>query len=502
MPSFAHQEPRKARPDAGNACLPAKEGGSWLQTKAHNMNLKNAVLGLAVVAFVGFVSSSFADDTKVAGKKSLESRIAELEAKLKDAGVGGGVKGSGIKVSGYVDTSYLVNLADRNSNGPIAGSSSQNTGRVFDNQFNAFNLNAVKLTLEKSKDSSKFPAGFRVDTIVGEDAETLRGNKFGSNGVLGSDSTLFIEQAYVNLGIPVGNGIDVKFGKMVSLVGYEAIESPANWQFSRSDAFRLAPATQTGATFGYKWNDTVTTTVGIINGLDALVGNAGAVNYNTDLAFVGRVDVTGPKTSFGDFNAFVAGLYGNDNPLGVFGPTAATQSNNQNAYLLDIGGTWAKPFGVKDLSLGIDALYRYQELSYAGVGGILSQNASVDAGVLSAYGKWDWASLGAKWTSTSGRFSYSAYNNQTSTGLATVGLTPLVAPTTGFVPRHNDVYSFTLTQAFNVWKDTLVRLEWRHDWTDSKAAGFGTADVSGGPAQRDDIRQDQDTIAVNVVYSF
>jgi len=79
----------------------------------------------------------------------------------------------------------------------------------------------------------------------------------------------------------------------------------------------------------------VTTTVGIVNGLD---GINGAVNYNTDFSFVGRVDVTGPKTSFGDFNAFVAGLYGNDTGAGGV-------SNDQNTYVLDIGGTWAKPSG-------------------------------------------------------------------------------------------------------------------------------------------------------------
>jgi len=70
-------------PDAGNTRLPPKEGGALAKDKSKNMNLKNAVLALAVVAFVGFVGSSFADDTKVAGKKSLETRIAELEAKLK-----------------------------------------------------------------------------------------------------------------------------------------------------------------------------------------------------------------------------------------------------------------------------------------------------------------------------------------------------------------------------------------------------------------------------------
>jgi len=145
-----------------------------------------------------------------------------------------------------VDTSYTINLANRGINGPIAGSARENTGRVFDNQYNAFNLNAAKLTIEKSKDTSKFPAGFRVDYLLGEDANIINGAK--ALNANASDSAFNFEQAYINLGIPVGNGIDVKVGKMVSLIGYEAIESPANWQFSRSDAFRLSPFTQTGVT--------------------------------------------------------------------------------------------------------------------------------------------------------------------------------------------------------------------------------------------------------------
>jgi hypothetical protein len=461
------------------------------------MNLKNTVLMLALVAFVGFVGTSFADDTQVAGKKSLESRIAELEAKLKDAGAGGGVKGSGIKISGYVDTSYTLNLADRTQTGPVAGSSVQNTGRVFDNQFDAFNLNAVKLTIEKAKDTSKFPAGFRVDGIIGEDANTLAAN----TATLGADSTLFLEQAYVNLGIPVGNGIDVKVGKMVSLIGYEAIESVANWQFSRSDAFRISPWTQTGVTLGYKWNDTVTTTVGVVNGAEDSVAGLGSGNLNTELGFVGRVDVTGPKTSFGDFNAFVAGMYDNDNVLVNGGPAVNQTLNDANNYLLNIGGTWAKPFGVKSLALGVDWLYRYTEAqATAWAAGVAPQQVPLDASVLSAYGKWDWA----KWTSTSGRFSWSQYNNNMAQGVAGQNLTlsPLVcygpAVSGSNFEKDTDMYSFTLTQAFNVWKDTLVRLEWRHDWTDAATSGFGVANATAN----NDIRKDQDTIAVNVVYSF
>ncbi|MDD2708219.1 MAG: outer membrane beta-barrel protein [Verrucomicrobiae bacterium] len=445
------------------------------------------LLSLFVVFVLGLAFTSFADDARVgSSKKSLEQRIKELEEKLKDAGVGGGVKGSGIKISGYVDTSYLVNLADRANSGPIAGSSNQNNGRVFDNQFDSFNLNAFKLTIQKDKDSSKFPAGFRVDTIMGEDAAVIKNNKLANAN--GNDSDIVLEQAYVNLGVPIGNGIDVKMGKMVSLIGYEVIESPANWQFSRSDAFRLSPFTQTGVTFAYQWNDTITTTAGVVNGMDGLNGNQGSINFNRDLSGVARMDLSFPKTGAGDFNLFAAGLVGNDNC--VYND-ANVVSSSENMNIINAGLTWTKPFEVKELALGLDYLRRANDLAAAG-----TQTATVEANAFSQYGKWDWN----KWLSTSYRMSYTIYdcypNGQANNYMGY--LCPLTARNNSPLQSPQDIYSFTLTQGFNVWKDTLVRLEWRHDWTSCDSVGFGRAATGNS----NDIRNSQDTIAVNVVYSF
>jgi hypothetical protein len=476
------------------------------------MNLTHKVLGLSLAAVVGFASSTFADDSGVGKSKSLTSRIAELEAKLKDAG-GAGVRGSGIKISGYVESSYLVNLSDNDAlaGGGLApaGGSNNNVGRVFDIQKDSFNLNAVKLTIEKGKDSSRFPAGFRVDTIYGEDAKILNGSDAGQGSFAPAaaspsvgDSSFFLEQAYINLGLPVGNGIDVKVGKMVTLIGYEVIESPANWQFSRSDAFRLAPFTQTGVTAGYQWTDWATTTVGVINGFDApaLNGTAtGAANLNTDYSFVGRLDISGPKTSFGEFNGFVAGLYGNDNFI-----AGAGSDNSANISIVNVSLSWGKPFNVKPLALGVEWLQRVD--SGISTGGAGAQSSSTKADAIGAYAAWTWN----KWLTTSARYSNTWYDQSTNPALQANSLSPFTGQFGAVygAPQTYQVSSFTLTQAVNVWKDTLVRLEWRHDWTDLNPAfrttaagaggvGFGTFGAAGA-----DARDTQDTIAVNLVYSF
>ena len=450
-----------------------------------------------LLGMVLLVSGAMADDAgkNDGGRKSLEQRIAELEAKLKDAGAVGGVKGSGIKISGFIDTSYLVNHADRTETGPVAGSSGQNTGRVFDNQYDGFNLNAVWLTIQKDIDASKFPAGFRVDTIIGQDASSYR-------GLAANESTVLLGIAYIDLAIPVGNGIDVKIGKVgQSLTAYEAIPSPANWQFSRSTTFALEPWLQTGARFSYKWNDTITTTVGLVNGWDAA---SSSLNQNTDLAFEGRVDINGPKTSFGDFSAFVGGFYGNgDTTPTALGGTTTAALNRPTSYVITVGGTWLKPFDIKPLALGFEFLNRSTETAVAATGAaalaanVVNQIVPIGANSVSVYGKWDWN----KWTSTSARGTYTAFQNNRATEVSgnPISLDGLAVQTgTAGRPSNTELFGFTLTQAFNVWKDTLVRLEWRHDWTPSDQVGFGTANA----ASHDDIRKDQDTLAVNVVYSF
>jgi putative OmpL-like beta-barrel porin-2 len=491
-----------------------------------------AVILCAAPAFADDAGSDGKDGKSVRGK-SQEERVRELEEKLKDIGFTG-VKGSGVKLSGYVDTSYLINLRGENGSDPIAGATgtadtagnataTQAGGaRVFDYQMDQFTLNAVKITLEKSKDDSDFPAGFRVDTIYGSDAQIL-GNKrntaVANNGDLPwdieDDSTFYLEQAYINLGIPVGDGIDVKIGKMVSLIGYEVIESPANANFSRSFAFGLAPFTQTGVTFGYNINDYVTATAGVINGPDNdgvdITNNFAPVNgggnANTELSGVVRVDIKSPEWSFGAFNLGISSLFGNDSTLdqtsaGAGGNATTPWDDSTSISIVDVAGTWAKVLGHEPLSLGFEVFLLSQEFRQAvgGTGGF--QENSQDDHIFALYAKYqltDWlyvAGRGEYWDAD-GRtaFSRGIYNNQgaENNNQAFANIRPST--------DQLSIYSGTLTAGFNVWKDTLVRLEWRHDETSGDHDGFINAQ-SLDDAGHVSYRTGQDTISVNVVYCF
>src|ERR1700761_6267169 len=94
----------------------------------------------------------------------------------------------GITLSGYVDTSYTEQFAGAGEYAP-AGPFATNPGggpgnvhanlRQFDTSNNTFNVNAVKIALEKAlPDKTESAAGFRIATIYGSDAKYLADSAF------------------------------------------------------------------------------------------------------------------------------------------------------------------------------------------------------------------------------------------------------------------------------------------------------------------------------------
>ena len=78
-----------------------------------------------------------------------------------------------------------------------------------------------------------------------------------------------LEEAYGSYAIPLGNGLTVKAGKFVTLLGYEVIEAPNNLTFSRSFLFSLAiPLTHVGALVTYPVFDWLSLTAGPVVGWD------------------------------------------------------------------------------------------------------------------------------------------------------------------------------------------------------------------------------------------
>lgn len=181
---------------------------------------------------------------------------------------------SSTTLSGYVDTSAIWNFGT----GTTVANRFANT--ASDRQ-DGFNVNTVKLQLEKPIDEGTWSAGYKVETMFGPDANVMP-------GVLSSG--VAIKQAYVALRAPVGNGIDFKVGQFDPIVGYEVTDSYANPNFSRSFGFNnLEPFGHTGILASYQASEILGFSAGIANGDNGFGLNGGSLTANGHITGVGTV---------------------------------------------------------------------------------------------------------------------------------------------------------------------------------------------------------------------
>ncbi len=155
---------------------------------------------------------------------------------------------SGVKVSGFVDASYVhqsINPADQ---GALLN--------YFDQQKDSFNLQQAGMTISSLP---KEGFGALVNITGGNDADYIH-----SNG--GSSSNLDITQAYAQYAT---GPVTVMAGKYNTLAGAEVIDPTGNTNITRSIAFLNAlPFTHTGIRTSYTPVDQLTLYAGVNNGWD------------------------------------------------------------------------------------------------------------------------------------------------------------------------------------------------------------------------------------------
>jgi hypothetical protein len=209
---------------------------------------------------------------------------------------------SSTTISGYVDTSIEWGLDN---------TSTYNYGNIQDlipfrgsgnSKADGFNLNIVKLSIEKPMDESEWASGYKVDLLFGPDAVNYNTsfNAVGGNsqqhfaGENGADFA--IKQAYVALRTPVGNGIDWKVGVFDTVIGYETFEAGNNPNFSRSWGYAIEPTQHTGILATYRLNDSIAIAAGVANTLNAGINdrpiNPGETWHKTAMA---SIAVTAPQ---------------------------------------------------------------------------------------------------------------------------------------------------------------------------------------------------------------
>jgi hypothetical protein len=194
-----------------------------------------------------------------------------------------------VQIYGFIEGSYTYDFS--NPPGDFIG------GRVFDIDNQEVILNQIDLSLEKTVDAAaaakdgKLSVGGKVEVIYGNDARFVHSNglNFYAGGFAPHPENQFdLVQAYVDVGVPVGNGLMIRAGKMVTHMGYETINPTTNPFYSHSFLFGYAiPFTHTGIMAFYNLTDSVTLLGGICRGWDqALEDNNDSIDYMAQLKWV------------------------------------------------------------------------------------------------------------------------------------------------------------------------------------------------------------------------
>ncbi len=436
-------------------------------------------LPVLLTAYCLLPTAGWADEPSAASLKAeiqaLKDRLSQLEGKLASAEAQGfmGISGIGEKpgasmvalpsglqglgLSGYADVSAIYNLAESD-----AGGGQVNRGRVFDTEPSGFTPHAFELVVEKPV-TDQAPIGFRADLFAGDDADLI-----GATGLTDPNDTdpttsftsndsdqVDLQQAYVTARAPIGAGIDFKVGKFVTLLGAEVIESPANWNFSRSYMFGYSiPFTHTGALASYPLGELGSATAGVVNGWDIVDDN------NKAKTLIGNITLTP-----------LEGL-----TLSVNGITGAEQAGDSRdkRTVFDFVGTW-QPMDRLTLMANYD--YGHESGLTPGTGAAGFQAANWTG--LALYAKYD---LTDAW-SLAGRWEWFDDKDNVRTLLTSRG---------GGIPTDIDYYEWTLTSQWTLHEHLLARLEYRHDKADERVFFH---DATG-------FTDYQDTLAAELIYHF
>ena len=445
--------------------------------------IKNITALLGVLAAVA--SLSLADSAPEASaqdtKKMVQNNFVETAQK-------------GVKLSGYVDSGYSYNFTGAaNGTSDVTGRLGTDTAAKGD-----FNLYAAKIALEKALTSeNKAQAGFRTDIMIGEDANYFinRDSVSQLENDQQNSNQLFLEQAYVEIRAPVGNGWDFKVGKFVSILGYEVMERPANMNTTFGLLFNVMPLYYTGVLSSYKFDDYLDAKLGVVNGSNSdnnttTSSDQFGSSASDGCAVLAALNVTAPGgnanwsnnfqySSNSDNNTAQTGSFAQSGDLSS-NPSLALNGNDGSAYYMcyNSWGNWAPKFANDKLLLAFNTLLQFT----GGSGGPseasgfdISDNANSTEWGIGAYAKYqfnDWFSLASR-----GEY-LQAYNLQGD--------------------GDANLWEYTITAGFNVIDNLLIRAEYRLDWGNGSVNNYVTGsgaglNTSSGPAHY---------AGAEVVYSF
>ncbi len=446
------------------------------------MKINKWTLGLAAVGLVSLTSAVRADDA---------AKTTPLLTAL-----------SATTISGYVDTSMEWNPGTGNLNpAPFAFNKGKQDG---------FNLDSVDLHIAKPLEEGQWSSGYVVDLMFGPDTAGATGEA-AVNGVNAAGNPTFsssiaehVRQAYLNLRMPLGNGLDWKIGRFDSPLGYESTDSYKDPNFTRSYGYTFEPTEMTGVLADYKVCDSFALSAGIAN--TVATGPINARNTSGDFgstveskkAYIGMINLTAPE-SWGGIggSGLYAGIEYGPGASGGFNINNGTGFSAENQTQFYVGATIKTP--CQGLTLGVawdsvshldvagaDTGYNSAVAAYASFK--LSEKASIHLRGEYARG----AGLGAL---------ADAFNGSSTTDFSD--------PQTGFGGNPlRKVIAVTGTLQYDLWQNVISRLEvrWDHQ-ADGNADAFGGKSFAAEneDAQIDSIKGTERNavmVAANLVFKF
>lgn len=195
----------------------------------------------------------------------------------------------GFTFSGYAETAFNSSNRASSANGQAI------TGRLYDRTGNDITFNAIKLTLDRPADATRFDVGFHGDMVVGENARMLKSAGFNA----GENTDLYQFYGTVNIPTANGNGVQVKVGRMATFLGFEVIEAPLNPNVSIASQFSYVENfTQTGVSVEHRFNGVFDAQFRVLNGWDQVR------DVNNRLSYMARLGITPNANSTLAFAAF------------------------------------------------------------------------------------------------------------------------------------------------------------------------------------------------------
>lgn len=239
-----------------------------MKNSAFSIRLSMAALGVLSALAAGSAAASEIEEA---------SGLADYMAGKGDAQP---LKDYGIKWGGWLNTSISIN--DNSSpdkfNGPV----------TFGDRTSELQVNQAYLWIQKAVEASgdNWGWGGRFDIMYGTDS--IFTQAYGNpafdprTGAVNTNRghwdlhltsfdqrfyALALPQAYGELNIPVGNGLNVKVGHFYTPIGYEVVTAPDNFFFSKPYTFQYGePFTHTGVLGNYTVDDNWAVMAGAVTG--------------------------------------------------------------------------------------------------------------------------------------------------------------------------------------------------------------------------------------------